>query len=177
MDFKEFLLAIRGTRKSIPNKVRNSWGAYDAYKWMRKHGWYNIGRPVTEHEFYSILRETNDMLAKEVTLGNTVTLPNSMGKIEVKKGFVGVFMKNGKLINTYPIDWSRTLRLWYEDEEALENKILVRFDDKDEGYYVKYNKHMANYINQCFYAFTPNRFMARGLQYNIKAGIAKDTLW
>lgn len=177
MTFREFVLSIKGTRKSIPNKVNNTWGAYDAYKWMRKHGWYNIGRPVTEHEFYSILRETNKMLAKEVELGNTITLPHSMGKIEVRKFKVGVFMKKGKLVNTYYIDWGKTLRLWYEDKEAFENKILVRDDDKNEAYGIKYNKHMANYINQFFYHFVPNRFMSKNLQYNVIEGKVKDTLW
>ena len=177
MTFKEFVLSITGTRKSIPNKVNNTWGAYDTYKWIRKHGWYNIGRPVTEHEFYRILRETNNLLAKEVEMGNTITFPYSMGKIEVKKFPVGVFMKKGKLVNTYQIDWSSTLKLWYEDAEALASKTLIRFDSMNEVYWIRYNKHMANYINQCFYQFVPNRFMGRNLKFNVLEGKVKDTLW
>jgi hypothetical protein len=40
-------------------KVNNSLGVYDAYKWIRKNKWFNIGRPLKEHEFYSIIRKVN----------------------------------------------------------------------------------------------------------------------
>lgn len=37
-------------------KVTGSWGIYDAYKSIRRHKWYDIGRPLTEKEFYAIVR-------------------------------------------------------------------------------------------------------------------------
>ena len=37
------------------HKIRNSIGIYDIYKMLRKNKWLNIGRPLTEHEFYTII--------------------------------------------------------------------------------------------------------------------------
>ena len=42
MELQEFKNSIHGAPKVM--KVTNSWGVYDAYKHMRKNGWYNIGR-------------------------------------------------------------------------------------------------------------------------------------
>ena len=32
----------------------------DAYKWIRKNKWLDIGSPVSEHDFYKIIRGIND---------------------------------------------------------------------------------------------------------------------
>ena len=55
--------------------VNNSLGVYDAYKYIRKNKWFNIGRPLTEKEFYSIIRNLNQLLAEEIILGKEVKLP------------------------------------------------------------------------------------------------------
>ena len=85
--FKEYVAGM--SRKGCLGKVRNSWGIYDVYKSVRKHHWYNIGRPVTEKEFYSIIRSVNKLLAEEIALGHTVKLPQKMGKLELRKYEVG----------------------------------------------------------------------------------------
>lgn len=175
MDYKEFNTKIRkaDTRKFA--KVRNSWGVYDCYKKIRKNKWYDIGRPLKEHEFYSIIREINKLLADELALGREVVLPSRMGKLELRKFERGVSFVNDKLKITYPIDWDKTLRLWYEDGEALRNKTLIRDEDK-YAYYIKYNKFDANYENKGFYQFTLNRFAKQALYRNINKGKI-DTLW
>lgn len=109
---------VKGYRKF---KVSGSWGIYDAYKWIRKHKWYDIGRPVTEKEFYAIIRQINLMLADEIGKGNTITFPSKMGKLELRKEKRGVtFDSEGNMKVTYPIDWKATLKLWFDDEEARE---------------------------------------------------------
>ena len=50
----EIIKNNKGCRKF---KVSGSWGIYDAYKLIRKNKWYDIGRPLTEKEFYSIIRQ------------------------------------------------------------------------------------------------------------------------
>lgn len=175
MDYNEFTAIVQKKRTKKTAKVRGSWGVYDAYKYIRKNGWYNIGRPLKEHEFYSIIRRVNDLLAEEMKMGNSIHFPQGMGHIELRKHKVGVSIVNGKLRNTYPISWVNTLKLWYEDEEARNNKILVRNEGKF-SYSVKYNKHNAHYINQCFYQFILNRFVRRALLNNIAKGKV-DTLW
>lgn len=175
MDYTEFTTQIQKRRGPKTMMVRNSWGVYDIYKHIRKNGWYNIERPVTEKEFYAIIRGINNLLAEEVAKGNTVKFPWGMGKLELRKIKVGVSLLDGKLVNTYPINWDGTMRLWYEDEEARKNKTLLRWEG-EYSYHVKYNKFDATYENQCFYEFTLNRFIKRALGDNIKKGKI-DVLW
>lgn len=175
MDYKEFSEVVQKKRTKKSMKVKNSWGVYDAYKLIRKNGWYNIGRPLKEHEFYSVIRSVNKLLAHELSNGNTIRFPHGMGKLEIRKLKVGVKMVNGKVKNTYPINWEKTLKLWYEDEEARNNKILLRAEIPN-FYFVKYNKHDAHYVNQCFYEFVLNRFIQRAVAGKVFKGKI-DTLW
>lgn len=165
------------TKKNCPKKAKisNSWGVYDAYKHIRKHQWYDIGRPLKEHEFYTIIRKVNNLLAKELAQGNPVIFPFRMGILELRKRPAGVSIVDGALKNTYPIDWDSTLRLWFEDEEAKKDKTLLRHEAPNV-YYIKYNKFKANYENQCFYEFQLNRFVKLALKENIKKGKI-DALW
>lgn len=176
MDYKEFDAEIRKIREPKQFKVRGSFGVYDCYKLIRKNGWYDIGRPLKEHEFYSIIRGVNDLLAEEMAQGNTVVFPCRMGRLELRKLQVGVsLLDNGKLRNTYPIDWKGTLQLWFEDEESRNNKTLLR-KEQEYTYFIRYDKYAANYENQSFYEFTVNRFAKQALYKNINKGKI-DTLW
>lgn len=175
MDYTEFTSKIVKRNCLKIAKVRNSWGVYDAYKLIRKNGWYNIDRPLKEKEFYGIIREINKLLAVEIANGNEVKFPHGMGKLELRKMKRGVFLLEGKLVNTYPINWEDTLRLWYEDKEARVNKTLIRREE-EYVYHVKYTKYDATYENQCFYEFTLNRFIKMALKENIKKGKI-DALW
>lgn len=167
MEFEEFKESIRSKRTQ--GKVRGSWGVYDAYKYIRKNGWMNIGRPVKEHEFYSIIRRVNDLLAAEIVQGNTIRFPARMGKLELRKKKREVKMVDGRLKIDYPIDWDKTLHLWYEDKEAHQQKILVRRQEP-YTYMVKYCRHEANYENKSFYEFSLNRFVKIALKEEIHAG-------
>ena len=175
MDYKEFNTKIRRAGSHSKAKVNNSWGVYDSYKHIRKNGWYDIGRPLKEHEFYTIVRSVNNYLADEVANGNTITFPSRMGKLELRKIERGASIVDGKLKINYPINWSETLKLWYEDAEAMKNKTLLREETK-YVYHIKYCRHDATFENKTFYEFALNRFIKRALKENIKEG-KTDTLW
>lgn len=162
-------------RRKTKRKVNNSWGVYDIYKFIRKNGWYDIGRPLKEHEFYTIIRGINKLLAENMANGESVTFPEGMGTLELRKFEVGVSIVNGKLKNTYPVDWNKTWQLWYEDEEARKQNILLRNEQK-WIYKVKYCVNNATYENKTFYQFTLNRFIKIALKNNIQQGKI-DTLW
>lgn len=178
MGYKEFRLKTinrnRDNKKKVM-KVSNSWGNYDAYKYIRKHKWEGIGHPISEHDFYTIIRKVNDLLAEELALGHTIYFPYNMGKLEVRKEKRGVRIKNGKLKITYPIDWNSTLRLWFEDEEAYKKKTLIRFES-GIMYRVRYCKFHTNYVNQGYYCFTLNRFVQQALKENVNSNKI-ETLW
>ena len=166
-DFRKKVLKLD---KSRQHKVNNSLGVYDAYKWIRKNKWLDIGRPVTEHEFYTIIRQVNNLLAENFLKGRDIVLPHKLGTIELRKYETKMSFNNGKLHTNLPIDWDRTLKLWAEDEEAYKEKMLVKVEEK-EIFKVFYNKGKANYNNKSFYEFEVNRDLKRRLKQRIKDGL------
>lgn len=167
--WKEFRTSVCHLNEHRTHKVSGSLGVYDAYKFLRKRKWLNIGRPLTEHEFYSIIRKVNDYLADSFLHGNDIKLPHRMGRIELRKYDARVSFDGEKVKTNLPIDWDRTLKLWYEDEEAYENKTLVKMEEK-EIFKVYYNRQLADYNNQSFYEFNVNRELKKRLKQRIKEG-------
>lgn len=167
--WKEFRTSVCHLNEHRTHKVSGSLGVYDAYKFLRKRKWLNIGRPLTEHEFYSIIRKVNDYLADSFLHGNDIKLPHRMGRIELRKYDGRVSFDGEKVKTNLPIDWDRTLKLWYEDEEAYENKTLVKVEEK-EIFKVYYNRQLADYNNQSFYEFNVNRELKKRLKQRIKEG-------
>lgn len=165
-DFRRAVLKIDGPRK---HRVNNSNGVYQAYKWIRKNKWLDIGRPLTEHEFYSIVRQVNNLLADELLKGRDIVLPHRLGRIELRKYNSRISVKDGKVKTNLPIDWDRTLDLWANDEESYKNKTLVRLEEK-EIFKVYYNKVKALYNNKAFMEFEVNRDLKRRLKQRIKNG-------
>ena len=162
-------------KKGTHNKIRNSLGVYDIYKIIRKNHWYDIGRPLKEQEFYAIIRKVNKLLAENIVNGETVILPSSMGKLELRKYPKGVKFVDGKLKNTYPIDWKSTNQLWEENEEEHQKKTLLRYESP-MVYRVRYCKEDATYENKIFYQFRLHQKVRKRLKENIING-KTDTLW
>ena len=163
-DFRRKILKVDKPRT---HKVRNSLGTYDAYKWIRRNKWLDIGRTLTEHEFYSIIRKVNDYLANSLINGEDITFPNRMGTLELRKYRPTLSIKDNKLKSTLPIDWDRTLKLWAEDEESYKKRTLVKAEEK-EIFKLFYNKKNANYMNKSFYSFDLNRDVKKKLKQKIK---------
>lgn len=165
-DFRRSILKVDGPRK---HKVNNSNGVYQAYKYIRKNKWFDIGRPLTEHEFYTIVRQVNNYLADELLHGHDITLPHRLGRIELRKYGARITINDGVLKTNLPVDWDRTLKLWSEDEEAYKERTLVKMEEK-EIFKVFYNRRKANYENKSFYEFEVNRDLKRRLKQKIKSG-------
>lgn len=166
---EEFKKEILGVGESRKHKVSNSVGVYDAYKYIRKNKWKDIGRPLTEHEFYSIIRRMGDYFAEALCQGYEIIFPARMGRLELRKNAPFIGYKDGKLQAHLTVDWDATLKLWYEDEEAYKNKQLVK-SNVPAIFKVLYNRDIANYNNQAFYEFQVNRRIKRTLTKRIRAG-------
>lgn len=165
-EFRREVLKVNGPRK---HRVSNSFGVYDSYKWIRKNKWLDIGRPLTEHEFYSIVRKINDLLADELVRGNDVTFPHRMGRLEIRKLKPIIRIVDGRVETNLPIDWDRTLSLWNEDEESYKKRTLVKAEEK-EVFKVYYNRMKCDFNNQSFYQFSVNRDIKKRLKQRIKEG-------
>ena len=168
IEYDAFKSSIQHLQENRTHKITNSLGVYDAYKFIRKNKWLSIPRGLTEHEFYQIIRRVNNYLAEELVNGNDIAFPSRMGKLELRKrNSLPVIDKNGSLKVTYAIDWDSTLKLWYDDEEAFNNKTLVKLPERSI-FRVKYNKDTANYKNKSFMEFQINRDIKTRLKQKIK---------
>ena len=149
--FEEFEKAIRKKTEKRKHKIKNSGGEYDFYKWLRKRGWKDIGGLLTEKDFYALMSDIFSQVADRVVLGESLKLPYRMGVIELgKKNGVVKYNEKGFYSN-YQIDWQKTIKLWYEDKEAMQKKQLVRIVEKSIykiGYFKKITPFMALFPNR-----------------------------
>lgn len=175
MEIREIKSRIKKVKCTRNHKINNSLGVYDAYKYIRKNKWFDIGRALTEKEFYKIVRLVNEELAELIVKGISVRLPNNMGTLELRKRKTIQSIVNGKLVTNLPIDWDSTLELWAIDEEAMNNRTLVRCENKDV-YLVHYRRKDAKYKNKSFYKFSTNRQLKHMVTDNIKKGIIDSFL-
>ena len=165
-EFRRKILNVDRPRK---HKINNSLGVYDCYKTIRKNKWLGIGKPISEHDFYSIIRTVNNYLADLLSKGHDINLPCQMGRLEIRKYDANITLQEGKIVTNLPIDWDRTLKLWSEDEEAYQKRTLIKMEEK-EVFKVYYNRGKANYTNKSFFAFDVNRELKKKLKKNIKDG-------
>lgn len=166
----EFKKRIKKVNQPREYKVRNSLGVYDGYKYYRKNKPDSKEYVLTESQYFAIIRKINLLLGDELLIGNDVKLPKSMGTIEIRKYDRRVMLgTDGKVHTNLPIDWDKTLKLWYEDGEAFKDKTLIRID-KSEIFKIYYNKELANYNNNSYYELLFNKDLKIRLKQKIKEG-------
>lgn len=168
--YESFRNKILKLDKPRVHKIRNSIGIYDGFKFYRKNR-PNVSKYVlTESQYFAITRKVNELLSDNLIQGEEVKLPHRMGRIEIRKAAGEVRLDvNGNIVTNLPIDWDRTLKLWYEDEESYKDKTLVKVEEK-EIFKVYYNRGFANFNNKSFYEFNVNRDLKRRLKQRIKEG-------
>lgn len=165
-EFRRRILKVNGPRK---HKINNSLGVYHMYKFIRKNKWFDIGGPISEHDFYSIIRTINNYLAELLSRGHDINLPCQMGRLEIRKYDAKITLQGDRVITNLPIDWNKTLKLWSEDEDAYKERTLIKMEEK-EIFKVYYNRGKANYTNKSFFAFDINRELKKKLNHRIKEG-------
>lgn len=168
-EYEDFINIVKKVNQTRAHKITNSIRTYDIYKFIRKQGWKGIGKALTEKEFYTIIREVNKLLARNLISGQEIKLPQRMGSLELRKKPSRVEIVNGKLVTNLPIDWDTTLKLWFNDKEAYRDKILVRCENEDI-FKVLYNKSKATFNNKSFYEFRPTRTIKKQISSTAKTG-------
>lgn len=167
MSFKDFSNTIR---KSIgKRKSSQSYGLKDAFHYYMDNSKYGL----TRVEFMKVITTMNDLAKEELLKGGSFSFPLKMGTIELRKTIRTPKIVNGKVKVTYPIDWSSTLKLWYEDPKAKEAKTLVRIESPIV-YQFFYKKERADYHNRMFYRFNVSRGLKQKLKDNINNGVIID---
>ena len=155
--------------KSRVHKVKNSLGVYNAYKWLRKNKWLGM-EPISEHDFYAIIRAVNKALAKSFLHLGSIKLPLRMGEIILRKYHPSITSQDGKIKTNLPVDWDSTLQLWSEDKESYKKRTLIRLEEK-EVFKVLYDKSKALYNNKSFYTLELNRDIKLSLKKQLKNGL------
>lgn len=167
---QEFKRRVRRSTEHHEHKIRNSWGIYDGYKYYRKTKPKDKEYVLAESQYFAITRRINNLMAEEIANGNDFKIPHRMGVIELRKYDARIKIgSNGEVYDNLPVDWNKTLELWYEDEESYKNKTLVKMEEK-EIFTIYYNRNRATYRNQSFYDFKFNRDMKIMLKQKIKEG-------
>lgn len=137
-------------------KIKNSFGNKQAWRWIKKHNWLNIGQPISEKQFGYIIKKINEGLVNKLLSGSEIIFPYGMGKLELIKYKSKIDFSNGKVTTNLPVDWKRTLDWWKEDKAAFKRKALLRHESK-MIFNIHYNKKNANYRNKNFYQLAVNR--------------------
>jgi hypothetical protein len=165
MTYDEFRISVlKASQKKHHFKITNSYWTKDAYRWCITNKL--IDKSISEKNFREIINTLNQSLQDRLLKGFEVRLPERMGSIEVRKYKTNIRFENGRLVTNLSVDWDKTLRLWYEDEEAYAKKTLIRCETKERFVFV-YSKRKAKYKNKVFYEFTPTRSMRLKLKEKI----------
>ena len=167
IDNKLFFNKILKLNSTRVHKIKNSYGVRDGYKYYNKNKPKDRKYILSDSQYYKIIRSINNILRELLSKGEDIVLPHLMGRLEIRKNSSIIKINNGKVETNYPVDWSSTLKLWKEDEEAYKNKTLIKIPEK-EIYKIYYNKVVAKYKNKSFYQFLPNRELKLMLYKNIK---------
>lgn len=169
MNLQEYRKEVLKVDKPRKTSISNSWGVYDAFKYYRKNKPKDKKYVLSESQYFAIVRRTNLLLVEELFNQNDIVFPYSMGRLEVRKTIPRVYIDNGKIKSTYPIDWDGTIRLWYEDQESRKKKTLLKKKEK-AVFRIVYNKSKAVYTNKNYFEFIVNRTIKRSLKDTILQG-------
>ena len=146
-DYLNFINSIKRINESRVHKVKNSYGVYDGFKYYRKNKPKEHKYVLNESQYFSIIRKVNKLLGEELINGEDVTLPYRLGRLEIRKYNAKIVIDGKKIRTNLPIDWDRTLKLWYEDKESYKNKTLIKVEEKE--IYKIYLEDNNLYLDTC----------------------------
>lgn len=161
-EFQEFLAVLqkRGSNKHL---ISHCLGTRDAWKWVRKNKWKEVGGEPFDQLLYSkIINDVNLILAEKLLEGHEIEFPYRMGSLMLSSMPTRVQYEGDTIVTNYRTDWKKTLLLWFEDKEARDSHKFIKRIQK-EIYYIRYFKTKANYRNKRFYSFRPNRNLLRSI--------------
>lgn len=143
------------------------YGMRDYFSYYNKNNSWKLDRKT----FSNIVSEMNKTVVdKMLNEQMDFKIPGRCGAIVIRKTKRKVKFVNGKVVNTHPPDWQKTLKLWEKDKESKEKKIIIRHNNIHTSGYVfqiLHNKSMANFKNKSFYTFKAARAFKRLLAKRI----------
>ena len=151
----------------INKRVKKDYGMSDYYNYYLK----NSNNPQSKSKFNKIVSEFNEGVVDLIINESVEFKPTKLQfTFCIRKTKRVPKIKEGKLINTTPIDWKATNQLWESDSEAKDKKILLRYLNNHTFKYVfriKALKSGQNYKNKKYYKYKPARSFQRLLAKRI----------
>lgn len=173
-NYLEFLNKKLKLSEKRNHRIKNSLGFFFFYRYYTKNKPKDSRYVLDEAKYALIINEMNKGVADALIENRTIKLPCGAGVFNiVKRKNHSWFSDDGKLLTTKKVDMVSTLKLWYEDEEAMLNKTLVRYDE-EYMYRIVYNTHASRFKNKAYFHFSFNREIKRKLK-NIVKSLGYDT--
>jgi hypothetical protein len=155
--------------KRTEGKIKTHYGMKDYYYYFKET---NSNIKINTKDYSKIISRFNEGLVNIIIEDNLeYVLPYLGASICIKKDKRIPKIIDGKLINTTPVDWVETNKLWAEDEEAKEKKLLVRYSNSHTSKYVfriYFKKYIYPFMNKRLYNFKSCRSFNRLLGKRIK---------
>lgn len=168
--FEEFAKRIKKVDGPRVHKITNSYGVYDAFKYYRKIKPSDKKFVLSESQYFAIIRQVNAAFAELLSNGHSISLPLNMGTIEIRKYKREPRLdEEGKLVYNAPLDWDKSLKMWYEHSNAFNEKLILK-QESGFTYRIRYSKLGARYKNQTYFLFKSNRAVRKAVSDNIKNG-------
>ena len=166
-DRDSFIKKVKKVDKPRVHSILNSYGIEDGYKYYKTVKPDDEIYSLTLQQYSSIIKAFNNKIKSAISLGNRFVFPCRLGAIELRKRPTKVYLNEDKIKSNHPVDWDRTLKFWYEDEEAYNNRTVIRVEERNV-FKIYYSKSTSDFINQAFYGFKVNRDLKMQLKKNIK---------
>ena len=146
-NFIDQVKKVKGKRKA---KIKNSYGSEDYQIYYKRK--YNT--KIKLSLFSNIFKDCMEQLVNNYLMQYlTVRLPSKLGELHFEKyTFKPQQRKDGTWTKRNYPNWSKTLELWEHDEEARQNKIVVK---EDLPYYHRlvYETKRWDFYNHQFFKF------------------------
>jgi hypothetical protein len=150
-------------------KIKTHYGKKDYYKFFKQN---NPELKITAKTFSNIISDFNKEIINLIIEENLeYNIPYIGSSLSIKKDKRIPRIVNGKLYNTSPVDWVATNKLWDEDDEAYEKRLLVRYLNNHTSKFVfkiQFRKYNNYFLNKNIYSFESNRTFKRLLGKRIK---------
>lgn len=169
-DFIEFSKSIRRVSEPRIHKISGS------LKIMTGLKYYRSIRPnikeyvINQKQYLTIIREVNKKVVSSIIENGEFKLPSGLGLIKIYKRNVSPSIDNdGNLKVTYKVDYLNTLKLWHEDEDAMNDGSLVRYET-ESIFKISIRPNTRRYKNSMYFSFRPCRSLKQELKNRILLG-------
>ena len=161
-DYMARIKKVKGHRK---HRASNSYKTNDSYKEFKK----TSNMPYKTYR--AIIVRIHELMADALLRGETVKIPEDMGKLYFKRLDKNIRLIDGKLKIKQPVNWKETLKLWKEDAKCAKEKRLI-WQDSPFTIRIIYRTNKSVFENKNFFKFT----IARNIKLRAKQAMLDGTI-